>query len=213
MFDFYYKIDYIKSNYQKFVYFIKKTFLTIFTQEKRGLIMSVIASWMNPGCEVRSSSINQRGVYAATDIAKGERLAIFGGDILTINETLKLPELFRFYPLQIEERFMLYMRNPETPEDTDYFNHSCSPNAGIRGQIFLTAMRDIKMNEEITFDYCMSLSEFTGSSFVIEFDCSCGTPECRGRVTQRDWRIESLQKRYKGFFSLYIQDKIEQNKQ
>ncbi len=173
--------------------------------------MPIIASWMNPACEVRSSCINQQGVYACADIAKGDRLAIFGGDILTIDETLKLPEQFRFYPLQIEERFMLYMRNPQCPEDTDYFNHSCSPNAGLRGQIFLTAMRDIAIDEEITFDYCMSLSEFSGSSFVIEFDCSCGALECRGRVTQKDWRISELQKRYKGYFSLYIQDKIAQN--
>jgi uncharacterized protein len=171
--------------------------------------MPTIASWMNPNCEVRNSSINRRGVYAKTPIVKGDRIAIFGGDIMTIDETLKLPEQFRYYPLQIEERFMLYMKNPRVPEDTDYFNHSCSPNAGLRGQIFLTAMRDIAPDEEITFDYCMSLSEFTGSSFTIEFSCSCGALECRGKVTQRDWRIRSLQEKYRGYFSLYIQDKIE----
>ena len=166
---------------------------------------------MNPCCEVRNSSIDQRGVYARAAIAKGERLAIFGGDILAIDDTFKLPELFRYYPLQIEERFMLYMRNPETPEDTDYFNHSCSPNAGLKGQIFLTAMRDIDVNEEITFDYCMSLSEFTGSDFVIEFECSCNSPECRGKVTQKDWRLKNLQDKYRGYFSLYIQEKIDRN--
>jgi len=173
--------------------------------------MPTIASWMNPGCQVRDSFINQRGVYAVVPIAKGERLAIFGGDIMTIDDTFKLPEQFRYYPLQIEERFMLYMRNPLSPEDTDYFNHSCSPNAGLHGQIFLVAMRDIAVDEEITFDYCMSLSEFTGSSSVIEFDCSCGAPGCRGRVTQKDWRIPELQQRYRGYFSLYIQEKIEQD--
>lgn len=171
--------------------------------------MSTIASWMTPSCEKKDFSINRSGVYARVPIAKGELIAIFGGDVLTIDETLKLPEQFRYYPLQIEERFMLYMRNPSSPEDTDYFNHSCSPNAGIKGQIFLSAMRDINADEEITFDYCMSLSEFTGSSFVIEFECSCGSPECRGKVTQSDWRIRSLQEKYNGFFSLYIQDKIE----
>jgi len=173
--------------------------------------MSTISSWMNPCCEIRNSSINQRGVYAGAPIAKGERLAIFGGDILTIDDTLKLPEKFRYYPLQIEERFMLYMKDPLFPEDTDFFNHSCSPNAGLRGQIFLAAMRDIAAGEEITFDYCMSLSEFTGSDFTIEFDCRCGSPECRGRVTQKDWRIPELQEKYRGFFSLYIQEKIERN--
>lgn len=171
--------------------------------------MSTIASWMNPVLEVRNSAINQRGVYAKANICKGERLAVFGGDILLIDETAKLPESFRYYPLQIEERFMLYMKNPTTPEDTDYFNHSCSPNAGIKGQIFLVAMRDIKTGEEITFDYCMSLSEFEGSTFSISFDCACMSPLCRGKVTQFDWRRADLQERYRGFFSLYIQEKIE----
>ena len=171
--------------------------------------MSTIASWMNPSLEVRQSSIDQRGVYARQPVRKGERLAIFGGDILLIDETRSLPEQFRFYPLQIEERFMLYMRNPSVSEDTDYFNHSCEPNAGLRGQIFLVAMRDIAKDEEITFDYCMSLSEFEGSDFAISFDCQCGSPSCRGRVTQTDWRSPALQKKYEGFFSLYIQEKID----
>ena len=171
--------------------------------------MSTIASWMNPSLEVKSSSINERGVYALTAVKAGERLAIFGGDILLIDETCSLPEQFRFYPLQIEERFMLYMRSPSSPEDTDYFNHSCSPNAGLKGQIFLVAMRDIPAGEEITFDYCMSLSEFEGSGFSISFDCSCGASCCRRRVTQKDWLDPELQRRYKGFFSLYIQEKID----
>lgn len=171
--------------------------------------MSTIASWMNPSLEVRQSSIDQKGVYAREPVKKGERLAIFGGDILRIDETRALPEQFIYYPLQIEERFMLYIRNPSSPEDTDFFNHSCEPNAGIKGQIFLVAMRDIGKDEEITFDYCMTLSEFDGSDFSISFDCSCGTPSCRGRVTQKDWRNPELQSRYKGYFSLYIQEKID----
>ena len=101
------------------------------------------------------------------------------------------------------------MRNPSVPEDTDYFNHSCEPNAGLRGQIFLVAMRDIAKDEEITFDYCMSLSEFEGSDFSISFDCQCGAPSCRGRVTQLDWKRPELQRKYNGYFSLYIQEKID----
>ena len=171
--------------------------------------MSMFVSWMNPSLDVRSALGDEHGVFAHAPVRKGERLAIFGGAIMPIDETTKLPAQFRFYPLQIEERFMLYMRDPSVPEDTDYFNHSCSPNAGLKGQIFLVAMRDISAEEEITFDYCMSLSEFEGSDFTIEFTCGCGSPECRGKVTQKDWRRPDLQQKYKGFFSLYIQEKIE----
>jgi hypothetical protein len=32
--------------------------------------------------------------------------------------------------------------------------------------------------------------------------------QCRGTVTGYDWKIPELQERYDGYFSLYLQDKI-----
>ena len=40
------------------------------------------------------------------------------------------------------------------------------------------------------------------------FDCRCGSPLCRGRVTDSDWRIPELQERYDGWFSWYLQRRI-----
>jgi uncharacterized protein len=174
--------------------------------------MPVIASWMNPALEVRESAINGRGIYAVAPLAKDERVAIFGGEILYIDELKRLKEDLRKYPLQIEERFMLWMRDSEVSEDTDYFNHSCDPNCGMQGQIFLVAMRDIAVGEEITFDYCLTLSEWEGSDLSFEMECRCGAAHCRGRVTQRDWRRPELQERYRGYFSHYLEKKIERIK-
>ena len=47
------------------------------------------------------------------------------------------------------------------------------PNAGIVRDVFLTAMRDIKKDEEITFDY----SVITADNWTLE--CKCGSPRCR----------------------------------
>ena len=170
--------------------------------------MSLTTSWISPLCEVRESQVNGKGVFARGDISRGERLAIFGGEIMTIDEAKELPLALQAYPLQIEERFLLYMKNATNPEDTDYFNHSCDPNAGIKGQIFLVAMRDIAAGEEIMFDYAMTLSEFVDGDMVLEFPCSCGSPLCRGMVTQSDWRKPCLRERYRGYFSMYIEDRI-----
>ncbi len=167
-----------------------------------------ISSWLTIKAEVRTSDISGKGLFAVDFIAKDERIAIFGGDILTIEDVFMMPESMQIYPLQIEERFFIYMKDALRTEDTDFINHSCEPNAGLKGQIFLVAMRDIKPEEEITFDYCMSLSEFADSPHSFSMSCSCGKDNCRGKVTQADWRKPELQKKYSGYFSHYIEQKI-----
>lgn len=121
------------------------------------------------------------------------------------------------YALQIDEDLVIGAANADELEDTDFLNHSCEPNAGIRGQIVLAAMRDIAAGEEITFDYATVLSSAKHtvgdhrSSYG--FDCRCSTPSCRGRVTDDDWRIPELQRRYAGWFSLYLEKKIERERE
>jgi SET domain-containing protein len=171
--------------------------------------MPTRSSWLNPNLEIRKSSKHQMGVFAKTNLKKGERLAIFGGDIMFIDEINDLPEKQQEYPMQIEERFVLGSRSATEPEDTDFFNHSCEPNSGFKGQIFLVAMRDIKKDEEITFDYAMVVSESVGSSIIFEMECECGSPVCRKRITENDWMLPELQRKYDGYFSQYIQEKID----
>lgn len=111
--------------------------------------------------------------------------------------------------MQIEERFVIGSRSALNPEDTDFFNHSCEPNCGFRGQIFLVAMRDIIAGEEITFDYAMVVSESLGSDIVFEMECTCGSASCRKIISENDWKKVELQTKYNGYFSQYIQEKID----
>ena len=128
---------------------------------------------------------------------------------MSIDEINNLPERLQEYPMQIEERFVLGSRKAQKPEDTDFFNHSCEPNSGFRGQIFLVAMRDIEKDEEITFDYAMVVSESIGSDIVFEMKCNCKATSCRKTITENDWKIGSLQHKYRGYFSQYIAEKID----
>lgn len=170
--------------------------------------MSLKSSWMHPALDVRPSPKHGKGIFAKSRLNKGERLAIFGGDIMYIDEIHDLPANMQDYPMQIEERFIIGSRAASEPEDTDFFNHSCDPNAGFKGQIFLVAMRDIQPDEEITFDYAMVVSESPDSSIVFEMDCSCGAANCRKRITEHDWRLPDLRQRYRGYFSQYLEEKI-----
>lgn len=165
-------------------------------------------SWLNPLLEKRCSDTDGCGIFARADIRQGERLAIFGGRIMAIDDMYGIPAQMQRFTMQIEERFVLGPAS-DIPEDTDFFNHSCSPNSGFFGQIFLVAMRDIGAGEEITFDYGMTVSESVGSDMVFSMNCACGSPLCRGTITEDDWKLPELQERYRGYFSPYIQEKIE----
>lgn len=166
-------------------------------------------SWVHPSLEVRESRIEGKGVFATAPIKAHERLAIFGGDIMSIDEINSLPELLQDYPMQIEERFVIGSREERAPETADYFNHSCDPNAGFKGQIFLVAMRDVGKNEEVTFDYAMVLSQSVGSDIVFTMQCQCCSRNCRKTISEEDWKKPEIRKKYNGFFSEYLSEKIE----
>jgi uncharacterized protein len=57
-------------------------------------------------------------------------------------------------------------------------------------------MRNIEPGEELTIDYAMQ------ESYRFAFDCVCKSRTCRKKLTPDDWKIEDLQKRYDGYFSL-----------
>ena len=127
---------------------------------------------------------------------------MWGGRIITQAELDPDMPQFTQRVLQIEDG--LYLFDPHANDPSNCFNHSCDPNAGLTGQIGLIAMRDIESGEEISFDYAMC----DDSEYDV-FDCACGSIDCRGRVTGRDWMNPDLQKKYHGYFSPYLQRKID----
>ncbi len=143
-------------------------------------------------------------VFACELIQEGELLAMWGGDIVPWEEFLfKTPEQ-QMHSIQVEENlFQVSYREGESPAPADYFNHSCEPNAGLSGAISLVAMRDIEPGEEVCFDYAMS-----DSTDYDEFECACGSANCRGWILGSDWLRPELQARYGEFFSPYLKRRI-----
>lgn len=155
--------------------------------------------------EIEARPIPQKGgmgIFAREPIPAGTLMCLFGGDVLTYAQFQTLNDLERRYSIQIGDDQFMVSRLPAGPGD--FVNHNCDPNAGIQGQIGLVAMRDIAAGEEICFDYAMS-----DSLPYDEFTCGCGTSTCRGKVTGNDWQLPELQQRYAGFFSLYLQRRID----
>ena len=161
------------------------------------------SGYLSPKLELRE--LPEKGgqaVYARAALKKNELLAGWGGRIATLEQVQALPRAEQGHTIQVYDE--LYLAPFDMEEPADFINHSCDPNAGISGQICLVAMRDIAAGEEISFDYAMA-----DSSSFDEFDCACGAAVCRGRVSGEDWKRPELWARYDGYFSTYLQIRID----
>jgi SET domain-containing protein len=161
-------------------------------------------SYRSPKTEVRESQIHGRGLFAITDIAKNEIVAVKGGHIIH-RKTLRERVTPHLGPVEIQIDDDLFIA-PLTQEEREgsmlYSNHSCNPNLGMRGEITFVAMRDIQAGEELTHDWA------TTDDDDYSVECKCGTANCRKILTGKDWQRADLQKRYAGYFSAYLGEKI-----
>lgn len=142
---------------------------------------------------------------AGEPIGAGEVIAVWSGRLVAFDDLAALPPALRQHTVQVEEGLYLTSLTPDEPPD--FINHSCEPNAGLNGQIVIVALQAIAADEEITIDYAMC----DGSPYD-EFNCCCGAARCRGRVTGNDWRNPKLWRRYRGYFSPYLQRRIDRLK-
>jgi uncharacterized protein len=160
-------------------------------------------SYLSPKCRVvEAPDKGGHAVRCVEAVPAGEVIAVWGGAIVGKAELAALPPQYREHTVQVEEGLFLASLVPD--DAADYVNHSCDPNAGLSGQIVLVAMRAIAPGEEITFDYAM-----TDGEPYDEFACACGKPSCRNRVSGEDWRLPQLWERYAGYFSPYLQRRID----
>ena len=163
--------------------------------------------WFNPKVEPRDTGKYGNGLFAKEKISKDERILIIGGYILTVDEESKLPGKSHDNGVQITEDLVICTTKEDEYSGFNFLNHNCTPNSGFKGQIFLVAMRDIEMNEEITIDYAMVLHRSSdGPRYKLE--CLCGDARCREIITDEDWKDKKLQEKYNGYFQYFIQEKI-----
>lgn len=164
-----------------------------------------MTSWFSPKTEKRSSRIEGRGLFTRHAIAAGEIVAVKGGAIMDAAAFARVREVVSPAEIQIEDGLYIAPRSAhEVKANILCLNHSCDPNVGVRGQITFVPMKDIAAGTELTIDYAM-----IDGDPAERMDCSCGEPQCRKVVTGDDWRLPELQRRYAGYFSRYIQDRID----
>lgn len=155
--------------------------------------------------EIRTNSLNGKGIFAKENIKKGEIVFIKGGHILTRDEIFSSGVINSYFPIS-DEYFLGATNKDEEDQIKLYQNHSCNPNVGLHGEITFIAMRDIEKDEELTVDYAFIDNE------DYSFECTCGSNNCRKTITGFDWKIKELQDKYYEYFAQYLKDKIDEER-
>lgn len=108
------------------------------------------------------------GVFAKRLIEPGEPILVFNGPIIGFQEAVDKGER-ECWPLQIEKDQYIDLQEPGC-----YVNHSCNPNSGIWRDRILIAIREIRKDTEICYDYSTTVDEDHWS-----MDCRCNSHNCR----------------------------------
>jgi uncharacterized protein len=162
--------------------------------------------WSDRRIVLGKSPIQGIGTFAIEVIHAHETIvSISGGLVLTSEDRAleKVPfagELYNQEPLGTNLSLV-------TPVSFHYYlNHSCEPNLFYTntGTFFqFIAWRDIAEGEELTLDFGM----YGQANLDV---CACGSAQCRERITVDDWQLPELQRRYRGYFPLAIEQQIQQ---
>jgi len=158
--------------------------------------------------EVRTGPEGHYGMYAIRPIEAGELIERYEeqAHVLVSKEHVRKhlnparKNLFAQYAYPITDE--VYVTWSDDPEQWKPINHSCDPNAWLEG-LNITTRREISSGEQITMDY----GTFCNESLQ-EFECDCGSPECRGIIRGTDY-LQPFIARYDGHVSDYVRTRRE----
>ena len=138
--------------------------------------------------QTRRSGVHGKGVFALSELAEGETIIEYVGEVISWKEAL------RRHP-----------HDPQNPNHTFYFhiddkhvidgkaggnssrwiNHACKPNCEADedgGRVFIKALRHIKAGEELFYDYGLIIDAKYTKKLLAEYPCWCGAKKCRGTL-------------------------------
>lgn len=150
--------------------------------------------------QTRRSGVHGKGVFAEIDLAEGERLIEYLGEVIS-------------WPQALER----HPHDPQNPNHTFYFhvdeqhvidgkqggnssrwiNHSCDPNCEAdeqKGRIFIKALRNISAGDELFYDYGLVIDARYTPKLLADYPCWCGAENCRGTLLAPKGKRKALAK-------------------
>lgn len=139
---------------------------------------------------LKKSRNEGKGVFANKNFKKGDKIMDFKGKYFTY-EQLPAPynKVLDHY-VQIGKNLLL---GPSNDLD-DYINHSCNPNSGLKiknKKAWLIAIKNIKNDQEITWDYSTTMDE---DDFTMK--CDCKSKNCRKIIKDFKYLPRKIQAKY-----------------
>ena len=128
------------------------------------------------------SPIHGRGIFATIPLRRRARVLEYRGEKISKEESARRCERQNWCIFSLDGEFDLdgnFEWNPAR-----FVNHSCAPNCETEyedGRIWITALRDIRPGEEITFNYGYDCEAYE------EHPCRCGAPECLGFIVAEEF--------------------------
>jgi SET domain-containing protein len=145
---------------------------------------------------VQDSPIHGRGVFAKTDISKGDCIIEYKGERISWKTAL---DRHPHDPLQPNHTFYFSISNGKVIDgkvkgnDAKWINHSCAPNCYANEikddkkklRVFLFAKKNIKQGEELFYDYSLEIEGKKTKALKKEYLCKCGSKKCRGTMLSK----------------------------
>jgi len=138
--------------------------------------------------QVRESGIHGKGVYAIRPIKAGDKVLEYKGEIITWkkaearhpHDASQPNHTFYFH---LDDGHVIDAKH--TGNSAKWINHSCEPNLEASQddyRIFLNALRDIKVGEELSYDYGLVIDIRKTTRVKKDSVCSCRAINCRGTM-------------------------------
>ena len=143
---------------------------------------------------IGKSKINGKGIILSKDVAQDEIIFRFVGQKISNKMS------WRRGPNCLQIGYSEWL-SPDPNSAGRYLNHSCNPNAGIRGRRTIVAMKPIKAGEEVVIDY--ALNEIHP---LWHMKCNCQSKNCRKVVKPYQDLPVQRQKKYIKYTSKHIKD-------
>ena len=155
---------------------------------------SALPKVLHKACiEVHESSIHGKGVFACEPIPKGACIIEYTGERISWKKAIKR------HPHDLEQpnhTFYFSLSNGKVIDgkvhgnEAKWVNHSCAPNCeatefDIKNdqlRVFLFAKKNLRVGEELFYDYNLDVEEKTTKALQKEYACRCGKKSCRGTM-------------------------------
>jgi hypothetical protein len=150
--------------------------------------VSPSGSSSNRRIQVRRSGVHGKGVFALQDLAEGETLIEYVGEIISWDEA---QDRHPHDPKDPNHTFYFHVNEDKVIDalhggnSSRWINHSCDPNCEAdedNERIFIKAIRNIKAGEELNYDYGLIIDEPYTKKLKAEYPCWCGAKNCRGTL-------------------------------